>query len=476
MAAQGKRKRMGRIDEEPLGAPQGGQAPLWLRVGAAGVFLLALVVRLYPAIRFPEPYRHGRGPFGDTLVYHTIAFNLYKGHGYSATPGRDTFGDDLQDRSIEYRPAIFRAPAYPLFLSIIYRIWGNPSETLTRDAWRAIWQKVRLIQCVLDACVCLLVLVVVRTVSSTPAWMSLIAAALYAVCPYPIYYTRALLTETLTTFLMAVFLLISLLALKHRRLWRLGLAGVAFGGVTLSRPEYLLFAPVVALSLMFLNRRDPRTGIAQSVAYALGAVLVISPWTIRNSLVFKKPILISAGGWGGNLYFGAVLTRENWSWWWRQQYPDHLFLDEEERRLFLDYNTRYLTTLIDGTLEEINERDKAFFQLTVRRLQKAPLLTVKRWIVKIPRLWYLDSIPFYRDREASGAFVLLSLIVAAFAFVSAPPATRAPMALVWLLMIYLTVLLIPFHVESRYSVPLMPGLISLAALGLGTAWVRVTRW
>ena len=447
--------------------PASARLPGWGRFGLALIVLGAFAIRASPVLRFPEPQRGGLGPFGDSFVYHTLAFNVYKGHGYSGTQGADTFGAEAQPAPRSYTPGIFRPPAYPLFLALIYRLCTDPRALVPITTWQRVWDRVRLIQCALDATVCLLVFCLVRTIFPSSCWLPLLAAALYAGSVYNIYYTRALLSECLTTWCVAAFLLCAARAIRRMTQPRLALAGASLGLAALSRPEYALFAGVFALTLAWRSRDSRAHAMRTLLPFALGAGLVIAPWTVRNLLVFHRPILISSGGWGGNLYFGAVLTRDNWQWWWSERYPDALFMDQQERDQFLTFRQRYLRTLIDGTLEEIQARDRAFFGLTLQRLQRQPLAVLKHWLVKIPRLWYLRSIPFYRDPEAGGWCMAGYLGLALWALWASGKDARTLMMPVALLVGYLTLVFIPLHVESRYSVPAIPGIIGLAGIGLG---------
>src|SRR5262249_1743324 len=82
-------------------------------------------------------------------------------------------------------------------------------------------------------------------------------------------------------------------------------------------------------------------------------------------------------------------------------------------------------------------------------------------------------------------FFLFYFVFAVGAFVRASWSEVRPMAPMALACIYITLLYLPLHVEPRYSVPCMPGLIALCTIGLwktGT-WlarrrrgVRLRRW
>ena len=79
-------------------------------------------------------------------------------------------------------------------------------------------------------------------------------------------------------------------------------AGVSTGLAILTRPSALLVAPLLAAPL--LDRRWPRRARAHiAAAAALGAVLAIAPWTIRNAVVYRELVLVSDVG-GFNFYLG----------------------------------------------------------------------------------------------------------------------------------------------------------------------------
>ena len=47
---------------------------------------------------------------------------------------------------------------------------------------------------------------------------------------------------------------------------------------------------------------------------------------------------------------------------------------------------------------------------------------------------------------------------------------RVLMGLVGLLFLYLNLIFLPLHIEPRFGVALMPGIIALTGIGLGKTW------
>jgi 4-amino-4-deoxy-L-arabinose transferase-like glycosyltransferase len=116
----------------------------------------------------------------------------------------------------------------------------------------------------------------------------LIAAAIAAVYPMLWLPDAALMSETTSTLLVALVLLVA-----HReRTTRAALAlGALIGLAALARGELVLL-----LVLAALDRR-------RAWAVVLACVVVLAPWTIRNALTFDRPVLISSNT--GGLLAGA---------------------------------------------------------------------------------------------------------------------------------------------------------------------------
>ncbi len=156
------------------------------------VFALTLVSRVSTAC-----WLYNDGP-GDGVIYSRLAKNVLENGIYSI------------DEAAPYQPTLIRLPGYPLFMAGVYGIFGHDDNTA-----------VRIVQAVVDTLTCVLAAVL--------AWLwtaarrrrfrnSLIAFLLAGLCPFIVIYTGMILTETLTTFLMAAMALTATLDLKHVRI------------------------------------------------------------------------------------------------------------------------------------------------------------------------------------------------------------------------------------------------------------------
>ena len=172
-----------------------------------GIFLVALFVRIDPILMTPEPIQFGFGPFGDSTLYHTIAYNLCAGNGYSGIDNGRAFGRPRAGTDVEYKPAVTRGPVYPVFLAAVYRLWGDEPAMQSLARWHLNWDRVRIVQSVLDALLCLVLFSAMRILYPGRYLPAILAAALYSISFYNIYYTRMLLGEGITTFLVTIALI-----------------------------------------------------------------------------------------------------------------------------------------------------------------------------------------------------------------------------------------------------------------------------
>jgi 4-amino-4-deoxy-L-arabinose transferase-like glycosyltransferase len=81
------------------------------------------------------------------------------------------------------------------------------------------------------------------------------------------------------------------------------LAGLTFGVAVLQRGTMILVPFAAVLWLASVEPRSRARLVRLGVAYAVGAVLVVTPWVVRNWVVLGTPILSSVGAeslWRGN--------------------------------------------------------------------------------------------------------------------------------------------------------------------------------
>jgi hypothetical protein len=435
-------------------------------IGLSLIFVGALTIRIYPVVNSPEKIRAGFGPFGDTHFYQRVAYNLYKGNGFSATYDDRAYGLGSKNENLEYEPTVTRGPVYPLFLCTVYKFIGNEEDMKSVENWHRNLDKVRIVQCIVDSAICLLVFFIVRLIYPSAFLPAFISAVLYCFNFYNIFYTKALLSESITTFLIASFIFFCVFGLKiTNKLWGF-LTGVILGLVVLSRLEYALFMFVLTAYIYFVNRQSPLVAIKKCAIFILGSTIIISPWTVRNYLVFKEPILVSTGTLGYNLWQGTFETNKTWGKW--GNFPNEIFASENEKAKVVSLNKSFNNYLMTGSIR-IRNIDRVFMKLALNRIRNDSIQCLVNWVTKIPRLWYQSYIQMYVYKETSGGFFIFYFLFGLYAFFTAKKWEKILMLPICLLFIYITIIFLPLHVEPRYGVVLMPGIISLAGIGIWKA-------
>jgi predicted acyltransferase len=247
--------------------------------GAFAGVVIALVL-LTLTSRVCVAYFLARDEAGDGVVYAKLATNLLDQGVFSS------------DEEAPFSPTFFRMPGYPIFIAGVYAVFGEGNNTA-----------VRIVQAVLDTGTCALAAMIAfawasgRRMRRAAFWTFVLAS----VCPIIVIYAATILSETLTTFLMAAMTLTATLALKSKRsarsaLWWM-LTGLLAGISVFIRPDAGLFALGIGLTLVvttFLLRegeRPPWLGrfwevVWKGALFSLVFLLVLTPWTVRNWRLF----------------------------------------------------------------------------------------------------------------------------------------------------------------------------------------------
>jgi 4-amino-4-deoxy-L-arabinose transferase-like glycosyltransferase len=236
------------------------------------ILVAAVLVRIPVAFLMGDQVTELPG-IQDQVSYDALARSLLDGRGYSFTNNWYPF-------TPPNTPTAHWSFLYPLYLAGTYAITGyHPLAA-------------RLLQGALGgALVCFLAYKIGRRVADENT--GLVAAGLAAVYGYLIYYNVALMTETFSVVLILLTLYLSLELKENPTPMRWVGLGLVLGLAALLRQTVLLFAPFLFVWL-FLELRA--RGIRWWY-FALPVViifLVISPWTLRNYLVYREFLLLNS--------------------------------------------------------------------------------------------------------------------------------------------------------------------------------------
>ncbi len=116
----------------------------------------------------------------------------------------------------------------------------------------------------------------------------LIAAGLAAVYPTLVVADGALMSETLQGALVALALLAAYRLFDEPTAGRAAVLGVVTALAALTRGEALLLLPLILIPLL----RSPE-GRRAALVSVVAFVVVLTPWTVRNWIVFDRPVAIA---------------------------------------------------------------------------------------------------------------------------------------------------------------------------------------
>ncbi|OLE57472.1 MAG: hypothetical protein AUG13_03805 [Chloroflexi bacterium 13_1_20CM_2_59_7] len=459
-----------------------------------------LCLRLYFVLQYPANS-------GDTVLYEQIAANWLKHHVYAMDVGGAVTPVDL------------RMPGYPAFLAIIYALTGRTGT----DA--RVW--VMLAQIAVDLLACLLIawlaelLACTAEGATTNKHVRTLALWLAVLCPFTANYTAVPLTEVFAAFWTGLASCVLVLALRrvkqpdfllknsHMRLrssveyTALG-AGWLVGAGTLFRPEtpILLIAAALVFGGLFFISRDIKRWLLVSLAMALGCLLILSPWALRNRVMLGEVRFLAPkdSNLPGELVpKGFMAWEKTWLFRVRDCYlvpwrlnGEAIFVDDIPARAFDSPEDKQRVAAI---LEQYNndltltpEEDAAFAQLARERNARHPLRTYL-WLplARATTIWFTPRIellpisghvfPLWQmreddpvDQELTSLFFVLNLFYVGLGVLGAArlwrsnsvarPAVAFLVLFILIRTAFLTTLETP---EPRYVLVCFPALIAMGA-------------
>ena len=251
-------------------------------VAIGGVALVGLVWRVAYTNRL---FRNDHDLFdeGDAFLYSTVAHHSAKGHWYE-NPFPYDYGVHIADHP-------------PLTIaSLVPTGWLFPDSVMAQ----------RYTFCVLGAVAIVLIGLLARSLAGTVAGVA--AAVVAAANPNLWMNDAVVMSESVSTVLIAALLWAAVGLRRSPTLLRAGLVGALCGLTILARAEIGLFLPLLIVPAIALARDLPwRDRILRSALACAMAALVVAPWTLWNLTEFEDPVLISTND--GTTLLGANCPR-----------------------------------------------------------------------------------------------------------------------------------------------------------------------
>ena len=377
----------------------------------------------------------------DPYWFSAMAESVLRGDGFAP------FGSMLHRRT----------PGYPFFLVGLYSVFGVSLLA------------VQIVQCFLFAGTCWLVQDVGRRLYSER--VGLLAGVLCALHPSLLRYVPDLHLETLLTFLFTLSVWLSVRFYERPGLGRgIGL-GITWGLASLVKSVVMLYPPLFALLCWLGWRRRaaaagseaPRWQKLVPLGVALVAMaLTISPWTVRNYVVTGK-LVPTTTGVGDAILRSYVFSRTEFITLQRPPYTD---AENEANAQF-----RELCAKQGAVWEADDIQTEAILAAEAKRRMAAdPGAFIKKSFVGLFTFWYqMTSLP---NSLLAGGMALLAWFFAAIGLRRSWREGQ-PFWLVLAPIVYLNVFLALLLSLGRYSVPVLPCLIVLAAFGFHTLLQRL---
>ncbi|HUT04196.1 MAG TPA: glycosyltransferase family 39 protein [bacterium] len=243
---------------------------VWL-ISIVAVGLIARVVWM-----FATPYFVPVTQQADPQEYNQLAKNLVAGEGYCLKGLSGRFRFLMRERLNE--PSARRPPLYPLFLALVYRIFG--------ERYRAVF----LLQCFFDVVTMFAVFALSRRLFGSVS-VGLLATGLTAAYLPFFQQNIVLMAENLSMMLTTLSLWAMAEAIATPKIRLFVLSGLLLGAAALTRPESFALALPLSIVLFFILRAEKigmRRAALMPVLMLLAVCTLLSPWVIRNALVFHR--------------------------------------------------------------------------------------------------------------------------------------------------------------------------------------------
>jgi hypothetical protein len=292
--------------------------------------------------------------------------------------------------------------------------------------------------------------------------VAIVAGALVCIDPYAVFFANLLLTEVLFSFLaVGLTACAGPLITRATQPARAAALGVAVLGAAalMTRPSAAGWIVLVWLALWLLDTQRTRATRRLTVCVAVLAACMLS-WGLRNRAVIGAPAWLSTNG-GVTLY------------------------DAQGPQADGSSNQTFLNELPElAGLDEL-QRDRRLRQLAIERMRKDPTRVLRLAWTKFLRTWSLTpNVADYRGGVTGlvSAVFTGGVLLLAFVGIARTLSQRKTHAsdrrhrarlhlLLWLPVVYFTLLHCVFVGSLRYRVPLMP-FVEIAA---ATAFVQAQR-
>jgi 4-amino-4-deoxy-L-arabinose transferase-like glycosyltransferase len=336
------------------------------------------------------------------------------------------------------------ASLYPELIAVVYRLGGSDHVVI-------------FLQCLFHAATCVLAFWLGLRIYN--AQTGLLAGLFCAFHPMLLRYVPDLHMESLLTFMCTLTVWTTVRFHDRPTVANGILVGVVGMCATLTKGVMLPYLGVFGIvsGLLALKQRSIQR-VGAVVAMFIAMAVVLAPWTYRNYQVTGGRFVLLTPGASDSFLRGYVFTRSEFATLRKPPYTD---AENESnnwfRKIASDAGTEWEKD------EVVDEENNA--RVAKGLIATQPLDTARKIFVGLFTFWY--EMTSLTNSLVPGS---LALIGCALAIVGLRRANREgrPSWLIWLPIVVMNVFVAMLIPLGRYSVPIIPCLMILAAFGVDT--------
>lgn len=415
-----------------------------------GIILLSILLQLIFV------FHNKANPIeSDAIQYDMLAKNLLHNHIFS-----------LDGKTIN----LTRSPGYPFFLYFIYLVFGEKA------------QAVQILQIILIALIPLIIYKISLILFDKK--IGFLAALLTALSPILICQSFFLLSESLMTFLMAITMYLAVISMRDCKISHFILLGICLGAAALTRPIVLLLPFFAILILIFFYHW--KIVLRFSLFFLVPFFLFVGIWVYKDYKATGYFIPLQIMG-GRSLWTGTYIPGEG--------FDEHPLTIQARDKL----SQRLSDELKDKYGKLIGEKSGQFDILTllavrqmghegVKNITSNPVGLIKILPFKLGRLYigsysYLYGVKDKFEELFSNkgdltnkelklglkfSFLFISIFIFIFSLIGVLSSLRKSRYLlpIIILFLYWNFMFIFLDSMTRYSIPIIPIMILMAAKGL----------
>ena len=422
--------------------------------GAGGILLLVFLAALVPRAAIVLLAPHQPWQHWDAAHDVLIARNLAEGHGFVNEPGH---------------PTAYRYPLLPVVLSLFFRVFSER------------YIPFMLFQALLGALTAAFI-----------AWfgykalgrkVALVSGLLVAFNTELISISRMMLTETMFAFLVCLAGVVFVKIFTGGKALLVPVAGIILGLAALCRPVAAVWGFLLGLVFLFHSRIPLKKRFISLLIASLAALCTISPWLVRNCLVFGEPLMNTAGGvtlwdYGHNDALrgdSSTVVPEEYRLANDEARPREYFLlgegDPSQMAVVFSMQPRYQAysreqSVVDrlAGLDEI-EADRELYEMALEYIRENPLETLRHSMENLFKS--------FAYTEMNGKMNVVLTLIMPFLLLGAVHLWRSSRAVALVVLTSVVSMLaihFVFYFDHRFRVPYQPFIMLTGAAGFLRAW------